>query len=134
MSATTSNAPIAQRFLSGHWLERYVLLTLLEALALNEVLLNPQVILPNGDDFELDVFAIDSLGDPVWIEAKTGDYQVHVQKYSRLVPILGVPPKRAILVHPDIDGQQGEFLSGAYGMTVVNLSGWQKLLPAIRGT
>jgi hypothetical protein len=42
--------------------------------------MNPQVILPDGDSFELDIlFMIDS--DVYWFEAKTGNY---IEKLSVL--------------------------------------------------
>lgn len=129
--ATPSTAPAAQKFLSGHWLERYVARSLREAFGGRlSILMNPQIILPNGDDFELDVIAVDPRNAPLWIEAKTGDYQNHVVKYSKVAKLLGVPTSRSIMILPEVPEDKCLALSGLFQMTVVNLPLWEAWLKA----
>lgn len=123
LEATVSNAPHVQKLLGGHWLERYVVLTVCRH-GITDLLLNPQVILPNGDDFELDIFATDIHGEPLWIEAKTGDYQNHVVKYSKMARVLGLNRERSILLVPDLPRDQCRSLGGLYGLTVLNMEMW----------
>lgn len=90
---TVSPEPFAQVFFNGAWLERYALHVLADVCARLcdgdlDYLANPSVYLPNGDDFELDIFAV-VRGHPVWVEAKSGDYQIHVVKYAKLARQLG---------------------------------------------
>lgn len=129
--ATTSPLPTAQNFFSGKWLERHILQTVqtaAESVSREAVerpefcyMLNPQVTLPNGDDFELDlVFRFN--GRLYWVEAKTGDYHGHIRKYSRLAKTLQLAPGRAIMVLPDVQANISADLTALFSMKVYNLS------------
>ena len=140
--AKTTTLPKAQMFFGGQWLERFTLYKLKQAhliaqteadkLIKFQYLINPQVILPNGDDFELDIIAI--IGDsPLWIEAKSGDYQQHVQKYSRLARQLNLDYSHSMMVLTDAIDNQCEALSSLFSMTVVNLNTiYDKILDLLR--
>lgn len=130
LNAKTTTLPRAQNFFSGQWLERFVLKTVqglqcqLSAKQGAEVpfqyLINPQISLSNGDDFELDLlFSLD--GEVYWIEAKSGDYQQHVSKYSNFARELGLSPSRAFMVLTDITEARCHELSSLFMMTVCNL-------------
>jgi hypothetical protein len=82
IKAKPSTLPRAQRFFSGQWLERFLLQKIKSVhsrLAAQvkghldfEYLINPKVILPSGDDFELDLLV--AIGSSMcWIEAKSGE-------------------------------------------------------------
>ncbi len=129
--AKTTTLPRAQMFFGGQWLERFTLQMLKQAHSIAQAeagdtiqfqyLINPQVILPNGDDFELDIIAI--IGDvPLWIEAKSGDYQQHVQKYSRLAKQLGLDYAHSMMVLTDVMDDKCDALSSLFSMSVVNLN------------
>ena len=84
-------------------------------------LINPQVILPNGNDFELDlVFCVND--NFFWIEAKSGDYQQHITKYSRIATLLGLDYEHSIMVLTDIAPNQSDALTSLFGMTVYSLN------------
>jgi hypothetical protein len=129
--AKTTMLPKAQMFFSGQWLERFVLQKLRQAYTIVqaetgetlsfEYLINPQVTLLNGDDFELDIVAVIS-GAPIWIEAKSGNYQQHIRKYSRLAKQLELDSSHAVMVLTDVVDKQCAALSSLFSMTVVNLS------------
>lgn len=131
IKAKTTTLPRAQAFFAGQWLERFTLQKLKSAhktvqtelgdSAHLDYLINPQVILPNGDDFELDIIAL--IGRlPIWIEAKSGDYQQYVQKYSQLARIMGLDFRHSIMILPDVAEDRCEALSSLFLMAVLNLN------------
>ena len=83
--ATPNKIPIAINFLTGHWLEIFIRKTIhdslksLPAAIEYTYLINPQIILPNGNDFELDVVFLIN-GEIYWVEGKTGNYQHYINK------------------------------------------------------
>jgi hypothetical protein len=140
--AKTTTLPKAQMFFGGQWLERFTLQKLRQAHSMVQAetgeqvdfqyLINPQVILPNGDDFELDIIAVIG-GHPFWIEAKSGDYQQHVQKYSRLARQLGLDYAHSMMVLTDVVDEQCDALSSLFSMTVTNLNTFEcKVLTTLR--
>ncbi|MBP9218686.1 MAG: hypothetical protein KBD39_09440 [Sterolibacterium sp.] len=141
--AKTTTLPKAQRFFGGQWLERFILqkVKAIHAQISAEVsggdisfefLINPQIVLSNGDDFELDVLV--SMGDAIyWIEAKSGDYQQHVSKYSKFARILGLDCEHSIMVLTDVADDRCDALSSLFAMMVCNLHGFEeKLLSVVR--
>ena len=130
IKAKTTTLPAAQAFFSGKWLERYVLLSVKNAIAkialefdvkINfSYLLNPQIILPNGDNFELDI--IFSVNNSIfWIEAKSGDYQQHISKYKKIAKLLGLDYEHSFMVLTDISPERSGALSVLFDMTVCAL-------------
>jgi len=140
--AKTTTLPRAQRFFGGQWLERYILrkVRTIHGQIASEVgggigfeyLINPQIILPNGDDFELDVLA--AIGASIyWIEAKTGDYQQHVSKYSRFARLLGLDYDHSLMVLTDIPENRCDALSSLFTMTVCTLANfYDRMLEIVR--
>ncbi len=126
--ARVNRIPKAIRFFSGGWLERYVKASIVEAiksishpLPVNySYLKNPQIELPNGDDFELDVmFKIED--EIFWFEAKTGDYQRYINKYSKIANILGLDCEHAFMILTDITDEGAKALKSLFNMTVVRI-------------
>ncbi len=126
LSARPNRIPQAINFLTGQWLERFVkeqIIELLESINLQisySYLLNPKIILPNGDNFELDI--IFKIGQNIfWFEAKTGDYQRHINKYARMASILGLSREHSYMILTDIEETLADELSSVFSMTVVNV-------------
>lgn len=122
ITAAPTTQPTFQKFINGHWLERYVrsrVMTYESLIA--DCLMNPQVILPNGDDFELDIFAVSKVGKPLWIEAKTGEYQTRIAKYGKLASVLGLKKDEAFLVVPDLSEKSCRSISAVNKLQVVNI-------------
>lgn len=122
MEARTSAAPEAQNFFSGQWLERFIrqqveMAASGVAQAGLSILANAQIVLPNHDDFELDLL-VAFHGEIFWIESKTGAYQQHIRKYSQMARTLGLGPGRSFLVLADASAPVCESLSRLAGMTV----------------
>ncbi|MEZ4870382.1 MAG: hypothetical protein R3C14_54130 [Caldilineaceae bacterium] len=137
LRARTTALPKAQNFFSGLWLERYLMQKVQSAIMavtreLNcqvdfAYLLNPRIILPNGADSELDlIFQVNAV--VYWIEAKTGDYQQHISKYSKLSRMMNLDDKHAIMVLPDIQTVRSEQLSTLFAMSVYSLSDFEPAL------
>jgi len=140
--AKTTTLPKAQRFFGGQWLERFILqkVKAVYAQVSSEVteelgfeyLINPQITLPNGDDFELDILA--AIGSSIyWIEAKSGDYQQHVAKYSKFARLLGLDFDHSFMVLTDVPDARCDALSSLFSMTVCTLRTFEeKLLTVAR--
>ena len=110
-------------FFTGGWFERFVFLKVSSLLSQNGLeyvwVINPQISLPNGDDFELDLlFLVEN--DPLWLECKTGDYSSYIAKYADVRPTLAVPKERAILVILGISDDLTSQLTDLYDLTVAN--------------
>ena len=131
IKAKTTTLPTAQNFFSGKWLERFVLQTVQKSVIAisTEVgkvldfsyLINPQIILANGNDFELDlIFHVN--GSFYWIETKTGDYQQHISKYSKMSKMIGLDYKHSIIVLTDIQPEKSNALTSLFSMTVYGLT------------
>ncbi|NJP07977.1 MAG: DUF1887 family protein [Chloroflexaceae bacterium] len=110
-------------FFTGSWFERFIYAkacALLEKEHLSYTsLMNVQVSLPNGDDFEIDIiFLIDE--QPVWIECKTGNIEERINKYKKIREILRLPSQRALIVSLDMTDDIASGLSSMYGITVTN--------------
>ncbi|MCX7655885.1 MAG: hypothetical protein N2Z76_05115 [Treponemataceae bacterium] len=140
IKAKTTTLPKAQRFFGGQWLERFILqkvksvkdqvMSEITDVLPFEYLINPQIVLPNGDDFELDILA--AIGrDIYWIEAKSGDYQQHVAKYSKFARFLGLDDEHSFMVLTDVPDERCEALSSLFSMTVCNLRTFEETLLAI---
>ncbi|MCS6776523.1 MAG: hypothetical protein RMJ43_01030 [Chloroherpetonaceae bacterium] len=130
--ARSASLPAAQKFFSGQWLERFIALCVQrvlerrQLLADSALLANPQIILPNGNDFELDLI-VRVRDDFYWIEAKTGAYQDYVQKYSRFARILGLDYVHSIMVLTDVSNECCDSLSSLFEMTVTNAESFEAL-------
>jgi hypothetical protein len=140
--AKTTTMPQDQRFFSGQWLERFILQKVKEIHAQVasegirklelEYLINTEIILPNGDDFELDILA--AIGSSIyWIEAKSGDYQHYVSKYSRFACQIGLDSEHSFLVLTHASVGHCDELSSRFSITVCNLRTFkEKLLSVVR--
>jgi hypothetical protein len=132
-----NNIPKALNFFSGGWLERYIKTAIEESIKsashpvkLNySYLKNPQIILPNGNDFELDI--IYKIEDEIfWCEAKTGDYQRYVQKYSNMSKILNIDEDHAFMILTDISEGGAKALKSIFKMNVVNIDHFYNIFTA----
>lgn len=139
--ATPSTSPRALNFFSGQWLERFVK-TQVVSLLKNKMLefsyiCNTQISLPNGDDFELDML-FETRGEVFWLEAKTGDYRKHIEKYSKMSRIIGLDRSHTFMILTDgaVTDNLARDLGNLFGMTVVRIEKFaeqlNKVLPVNR--
>jgi len=123
--AKPNRIPKALNFFSGKWLERFVklqVISLLQQVNPNlkfSYLLNPQIKLPNGDDFELDsLFAIEN--EIYWFETKTGKKkQKYIQKYSKVSQILKLRMNSCFIILTDITPSVADDLKKMFSLNVV---------------
>jgi len=126
LEAKPSRDPNALNFLSGGWLERYVKEKLVKIASQQgkkisfSYIMNTQVTLPNGNDFEIDLFFY--VNDKFyWVESKTGDYHESIDKYSRLASSLGLQQNQAFVVLTDVDQDKKISLSSSYKLSVIGV-------------
>jgi len=135
ITARSSSLPNVQNFFSGQWLERYILQKMIEVVEniANKksihlkwsYLINPQIKLPNEDDFELDIL-FEVQERIYWVEAKTGDYQAYIDKYTKMSKILGVDNQHAFMVLTNIEDNLCESLSAMFSMNVTSIHGFME--------
>lgn len=124
LHATPSTAPSALNFFSGGWLERFVKTQVISLLKKKNLqfsyVCNPQITLPNGDDFEMDML-FEAEGEIFWLEAKSGDYRRHIDKYSKMSKLLGLDPSHTFMILADssVTDSVTRDLSNLFSMTVV---------------
>jgi hypothetical protein len=139
LKAKTTRLPTAQNFFSGQWLERYIVQQVQAAISTIRAqtdqpidfgyIINPQILLPNGQDGELDlIFHVN--GVIYWIETKSGDYQQHISKYSTLAKTLNLDPNHALMVLTDIPASRSAELTALFRMGVCSLSEFDQGLMA----
>ena len=142
IKAKTTTMPRAQRFFGGQWLERFILQKVksVHSQIITEAgchqsfdfIVNPQITLSNGDEFELDILV--EIGASIyWIEAKSGDYSQHVAKYSKFARTLGLDYEHSLMVLVDVPENRCNALSSLFTMTVCDLLSFEKkLLTVVR--
>lgn len=131
IKAKPNRIPVAINFFTGQWLERFIktevknTIRKLERPVKFAYLTNPQIILPNGDDFELDVlFYIED--EIFWFEAKTGEYQNYVDKYSRMAKLMQLDSKHSFMVLTEVNEPNCVALKKVFGMEVVNIESFSE--------
>lgn len=129
--ARVKRLPDALNFISGGWLEHYIRDRVVSVLTTHPVTLsmpyaflkNPKVILPGGEDFELDFLLC--VGRKIfWMEAKTGEYLNFLQKYSRVKTLLGLTRATAMLVSVEPFAQDSA-ISVQYGLSCCTIDEFQ---------
>lgn len=106
LSARPPRSPAAIAFFTGKWLEIlvYDIASRLATSAGWEAMTGAIIRLPDGDRFEIDLFAAGPDGRAVILEAKTTDsFADELPKYRRLVKMLGIATDDALLVAPGLD-------------------------------
>jgi hypothetical protein len=131
------DAGAVTNFFTGAWLERYVLFRTQAALrgqhAELEILTNPQVVLPNGRDFELDILACTPAGI-LWLECKTGsNYPEFVSRYGHIArQYLRLPADQCAMVLLEPLSEDEKLSNAALaGMSVLNLADLDTFLARI---
>lgn len=121
--ASPQRTGLVINFITGGWFEKFVYLSLCQLISNHQqsykCVLNPQIVLQDGRDFELDIlFLIDE--KPFWVECKTGDYQAHVRKYSGMRSVLSIPKECSLLVILGISNQLTQELTSLHDIYVAN--------------
>lgn len=129
--AKPNRIPEALNFFSGKWLERFIrtqVISLIRQVNPNikfSYISNPQVKLPNGDDFELD-FLFEIEGEIYWFEVKTGDYQRYVKKYSTVSKILNLDESHSFMILTDIAVPGAKALKSLFNMNIIKIENFSE--------
>ncbi|MGM9794889.1 MAG: hypothetical protein ACI3ZZ_01530 [Candidatus Aphodosoma sp.] len=135
--AKPNRDPKVINFLTGHWFELYVK-TLFENEIINLIsnynnnikwgcLSNPQIKLPNGDYFELDILCSVN-GEIFWFEVKTGPYQDYISKYSNIADLLDIDDEHRFLVLMTTTIEDCNRLSRVFNMNVVSINNIKEVI------
>ena len=125
--ARVKRTPEAINFLTGGWLEHYIRDKVISILTTHPATLslpyafmkNPNIILPGGENFELDFLLC--VGEKIfWIEAKTGEYENFLAKYSRVSRLLGLSRGASMLVSVESLPAEDN-LTARYSLSCCNL-------------
>lgn len=122
LSARPSREGRAINFLTGKWLEHFIWDQMRQVVGPSQpidYLMNRQVILPDGRDFEFDIVAMID-GNPFWFEAKSGNYAPYLNKYAEIANILGLGPEQSFLVLAEINGNLPSEVTVRCNMTVTS--------------
>lgn len=128
-----SESPLAINFINGKWLEEYLAIKIVNILGTlglvykkdYDFVKNIKLRLPNGKDFELDLLF--KIRDKFfWFEAKTGEYQQYVNRYSSVSNILNIPKDQAFIVITEITKTGAEAISDIFDMNVTNLESFEE--------
>lgn len=129
LSCLPNRIPQAINFVNGKWLEIYIKKIILKfveqvpGVKSYSILANPQIVLGNGDGFELDILL--QIDDKYfWIEAKTGEYQNYVDRYSKMGAMLGIPEERRYLVLAEMNPGSASQLNTLFKMQVTDIEGF----------
>ncbi len=122
-------SPDIINFVTGGWLERYIARLLWRLAAQLQikpseffVFRNIQLSLPDSQQTELDLLAL-YRDRAIWLESKTGDYNVSVERWQRNNAYLKIPPQRAGIVLLEMPGATAQaMLQTRTGMQVVSLA------------
>lgn len=124
------------KFMLGEWLERYVLLTCISCLYKETTIVpysfaaNIHVETPSHQSAELDIMF--KIGDEIyWIEAKAGDYQHYISKYSNIREELKLKKSNAILVIAGITKNIAKNLSETFSLTVIPVEDLENVIRKI---
>ncbi len=121
--ASPQRTGLVINFITGGWFEKFIYLSLCQLMndyqAVYQSVLNPQIVLQDGRDFELDILFLIA-EKPFWVECKTGDYQAHVRKYSGMRSVLSIPKECSLLVILGISDQLTQDLTNLHDIYVAN--------------
>ncbi|MGQ9610764.1 MAG: hypothetical protein ACUVWN_15820 [bacterium] len=129
--AVPSRTSKALNFFSGKWLERFVksqVISVIQKVTPGvrfSYISNLQIKLPNGDEFEFDLF-LEIEEEIFWFEAKSGEYQKYMEKYSKISQILKLDKDHSFMILTDITETGAEALSGLYGINVVGIENFSE--------
>jgi hypothetical protein len=117
-------APTVTAFFAGGWLEWYALMKVLVQCQDRQLSFactrNLELILPNEDKHELDVFFLIEGDIPICIECKSGEFRHDIDKYLRLCKKMGLDKQAFILCATDLETTQTEHLSSMHGLRFTN--------------
>lgn len=117
-------APAIREFFNGEWLEWHALMaTLRYAKERNRrfsCTRGLNIVLGNGDPYELDVFMLVDGKMPICIECKSGEFRQNIDRYLALRKRLGVEARNFIMCIAGLSAENAKAFTAMYDMTFVS--------------
>ena len=117
-------APAIRDFFNGEWLEWHALMASLRyAKERNKrfsCTRGLNIVLSNGDPYELDVFMLIDGNTPICIECKSGEFRQNIDRYLALRKRLGVDARNFIMCIAGLSAENAKAFSAMYDLTFVS--------------
>ena len=123
---TLQSIPKIKNFFNGLWMEWFVLIQIISFFKEKNITLpiirGVDITFQNKDNNELDIFFINTQGEPVCIECKTGEFRQDLNKYFSLQKKLNIKKENFLLCVFGLEEEQAKGLTSMYEITLVNES------------
>ena len=123
---TLQSIPKIKNFFNGLWMEWFVLIQIISFFKEKNITLpiirGVDITFQNKDKNELDIFFINTQGEPVCIECKTGEFRQDLNKYFSLQKKLNIKKENFLLCVFGLEEEQAKGLTSMYEITLVNES------------
>lgn len=117
-------APAIREFFNGEWLEWHALMTTLryakERNRRFSCTRGLEIVLSNGDPYELDVFMLIDGNTPICIECKSGEFRQNIDRYLALRKRLGVDSRNFIMCIAGLSDDNAKAFTAMYDLTFVS--------------
>ncbi|WP_295003268.1 hypothetical protein [uncultured Dechloromonas sp.] len=117
-------APAIREFFSGEWLEWHALMATLryakERKRRFSCTRGLNIVLSNGDPYELDVFMLIDGNTPICIECKSGEFRQNIDRYLALRKRLGVEARNFIMCVAGLSDDNARAFTAMYDLTFVS--------------
>lgn len=117
-------APAIREFFNGEWLEWHALMATLryakERKRRFSCTRGLNIVLNNGDPYELDVFVLIDGSTPICIECKSGEFRQNIDRYLALRKRLGIEARNFIMCIAGLSDDNAKAFSAMYDLTFVS--------------
>ena len=121
------SAPAIRQFFNGEWLEWHALMSSLryakERGRRISCARGLEIVLANGDPYELDVFMLVDGTTPICIECKSGEFRQNIDRYLALKKRLGLAGKQFVMCIAGLSDENAKAFSAMYDLAFVNERG-----------
>ena len=120
-------APAIRQFFNGEWLEWHALMSSLryakERGRRISCARGLEIVLTNGDPYELDVFMLVDGTTPICIECKSGEFRQNIDRYLALKKRLGLAGKQFVMCIAGLEDEKARAYTAMYDISFVNEQG-----------
>lgn len=117
-------APAIRDFFNGEWLEWHALMSCLryakERNRRFSCSRGLNIVLSNGDPYELDVFMLIDGKTPICIECKSGEFRQNIDRYLALRKRLGIEARQFVMCIAGLSDDNAKAFSAMYDLAFVN--------------
>ena len=121
------SAPGVRQFFNGEWLEWHALMSSLryakERGRRISCARGLEIVLANGDPYELDVFMLLDGTTPICIECKSGEFRQNIDRYLALKKRLSLTGKQFVMCIAGLEDDKARAYTAMYDITFVNEQG-----------